>query len=78
MEETFNFSKGTVGIVRVDLKDAATLRLNGHGNDKSEVRNSKFETNSNSRNKRVETDVLKIGSFEFWICFGFRYSNFEF
>ncbi len=46
---------------------------------KSEARNPKFETNSNvAEIQKVKCFLLEIGTFGFWICFEFRYSNFEF
>ena len=48
---------------------------------KSEARNPKSETNSNNRSTKLKTGRRKgwkIWSFGFRICFGFRYSNFEF
>ena len=40
---------------------------------KFEVRNSKFETNS-----KLEFPKVTNSDFEFWTCFEFRISNFEF
>src|SRR4030042_5059822 len=41
---------------------------------KLEIRNTKFETNTNDQNELRMYRVLK---FEFWICLGFRYSNLD-
>ena len=46
---------------------------------KSEARNSNFETISNDQSsKRGNTNVWIIRNLKIWICFGFRYSDFEF
>jgi len=45
-------------------------------NPKHEIRNSKQIQMTETKDFRLH--VLEIGSFEFWICFGLRYSNFEF
>jgi len=48
--------------------------------DKSEKRNSKFETNPKheSKNKAKKAEHAQFSSFEFRVCFGFRHSDFEF
>jgi len=45
-------------------------------NPKHEIRNSKQIRMTETEELRPQ--ALKIGSFEFLICFEFRYSNFEF
>ncbi len=50
-------------------------------NKKLEARNPKYETNYNDGNTNVQNswlNSLEFWSFEFWYCFGFRYSKLGF
>jgi hypothetical protein len=47
---------------------------------KLEIRNTKFETNTNvqnTTNDQNELRMYRVLKFEFWICLGFRYSNLD-
>ena len=67
MEETFDLSQKFAGIVGVGIIDVKCNGIkNAEGFHKSEVRNPKFETNSNEQNTKIpKLNVLKIESFEF-------------
>ncbi len=63
-------------VVTLEIRRFKSARTPSWGG-KSEIRNSKFETNSNSQIQMWISDLFRISKFGFRICFG-GYSDFGF
>src|SRR5262249_34843101 len=59
---------------------AVGIMSNPPSRPKSEIRNSKSETDPNTKDENLKRLLLEFGLFllGFWICFGFRVSDFGF